>query len=156
MISNRVLAFLVTGGFLIALHTVAFAQEFSSAQKEVWRNVQTYLELERKQDLEGFMSYFHERYRGWPSGSALPIDKASARELISHDMATTKVLVERAQPVAIEIHGNVAFVDYYLSQVIKDADGKEKTETERWTDILMKEGDKWLMVGDHGGETSNP
>jgi ketosteroid isomerase-like protein len=156
MISKCVLAFLATGSLLAALHSVSFAQEFSSAQKEVWRNVETYLELERKQDLEGFMSYFHERYRGWPSGSPLPIDKATARELIAHDMATRKVLVERAQPVAIEIHGNIAFVDYYLSQVTKDADGKEKTETERWTAILIKEGDKWLMVGDHGGEPSNP
>jgi hypothetical protein len=24
----------------------------------------------------------------------------------------------------------------------------------RWTDILMKQGDKWVMIGDHGGRTS--
>src|SRR5580698_5823553 len=156
MISKHVPPFLVNGICLIALCGLSSAQEFSSAQKEVWRNVETYLELDRKQDLEGFMSYFHEGYRGWPAGSPLPIDKAAAQDLISHDMAITRVLVQRAQPVAIEIHGDVAFVDYYLSQVIKDTDGKEKTLSERWTDILMKQGGRWLIVGDHGSEPSNP
>jgi ketosteroid isomerase-like protein len=84
------------------------------------------------------------------------MDKSAAGDLIAHDMATTKVLVERAQPAAIEIQGDVAFVDYYLSQVINDTNGKEKPLSERWTDILTKHGDKWLFVGDHGGEPLNP
>ena len=31
---------------------------------------------------------------------------------------------------------------------------KEKVEQGRWTDILIKQDDKWIMIGDHGGATS--
>jgi ketosteroid isomerase-like protein len=102
------------------------------------------------------MSYLHEEYRGWSYDNPLPIDKATVRSLVSHDMATTKILVQNFQPAAIQIHGNFAFVDYYYSRVIKDAEGKEETQAGRYTDILMKQGDKWLLIGDHGGQTSKP
>ena len=58
------------------------------------------------------------------------------------------------QPAAIKIHGNVAFVHYHYVQVVKDAAGKDKETSGRWTDILMKQGDKWLLIGDNGGRTS--
>lgn len=53
------------------------------------------------------------------------------------------------------MYGNIAFVHYYYDQVVKDAEGKEKSESGRWTDILMKQGDKWVMIGDHGGPSPN-
>ena len=30
-------------------------------------------------------------------------------------------------------------------------DGKKKSEKGTWTDILTKQGNKWVMIGDHGG-----
>ena len=39
-------------------------------------------------------------------------------------------------------------------QIMKGPDGKEKPSEGRWTDILMKQGDKWVLIGDHGGKTS--
>ncbi len=130
------------------------AQEWSGAQKEVWKNVETYWDLETKQDLEGFLSYFHEDYRGWENGSALPVGKAEIRKFLSHDFQTTKRVVYTIQPVAIQVHGNVAFADYYYTEVVKDAEGREKNRSGRWTDILLKQGDKWVLIGDHGGQTS--
>jgi len=35
----------------------------------------------------------------------------------------------------------------------KDMDGKQQTEQGRFTDILLKEKGKWLLIGDHGGAT---
>lgn len=48
----------------------------------------------------------------------------------------------------------LAYVHYYYSYLYKDAEGKEKSSFGRWTDILMKQGDKWVMIGDHGRRTS--
>ncbi len=134
--------------------TPLFAQEWSAAQKEVWKNVEAYWTLEMQGDLEGFMSYFHDDYRGWEYDSAFPYDKPAVRRFVGHAMQTTKTLVQEIKPVAIQIHGNVAFVDYYYDRVVKDAEGKEKLHSGRWTDILMKQGDRWVLIGDHGGETS--
>ncbi len=129
-------------------------QEWSEKQKEVWKNVETYWDLDAKRDLEGFMSYFHSDYSGWFNLDALPNSKATVRKFVSHDFQTTQILVQEIKPVAIKIHGNIAIVHYYYSRVVKDAEGKEKNRNGRWTDILMKEGDKWVLIGDHGGPSS--
>ncbi len=50
--------------------------------------------------------------------------------------------------------GNVAIVHYYYSTLIKNVEGKERNRSGRWTDILMKQGDKWVLIGDSGGRTS--
>ena len=130
-----------------------FGQEWSAEQKEVWKNVETYWDLGAKKDLEGFMDYFHDDFIGWSNRNALPNNKASRRKSISHSFETTTVLIQELQPVAIIIHGNVAIVHYYYSEVSKDVEGKENNESGRWTDILMKQGDKWVMIGDSGGST---
>jgi ketosteroid isomerase-like protein len=48
-------------------------------------------------------------------------------------------------------YGDVAFVHYYYTTVKETQDGKKKTESGRWTDILLKQGTRWVMIGDHGG-----
>jgi ketosteroid isomerase-like protein len=131
-----------------------FSQEWSAAQKEVWKNVEAYWALDAVGNLEGFMAYFHNDYMGWDINEPLPMDKASVRKFIEHDYKTEKTLVYNIKPVAINVIGNVAIADYYYTTIAKDAEGKEKTRSGRWCDILMKQGDKWVIVGDHGGRTS--
>ncbi len=41
------------------------------------------------------------------------------------------------------------FLDY--SEAKETQDGKKSSESGRWTDILLKQGTKWVMIGDHGG-----
>jgi ketosteroid isomerase-like protein len=140
--------------FMLPASTSLFAQEWSAAQKEVWKNVETYWGLYAQGNLEGFLGYVHTDYLGWSNNAALPGDKSSNRKWVDHDMKTTKTLVYDVKPVGINIQGNVAIVHYYYNQIVKDLDGKEKASSGRWTDILMKQGDKWVMIGDHGGQTS--
>jgi hypothetical protein len=59
---------------------------------------------------------------------------------------------ETADDIA-DIGKNLSNVDgETFDSVTESADGKPSTEKGRWTDILMKKGDKWMLVGDHGGE----
>ncbi len=130
------------------------AQEWSDKQKEVWKSVEAYTDMANKGDLEGFMSYFHSDYSGWSVNDALPSNKKQVTKWIAHNFQTRKILVSDIKPVAIKIHGNVAIVHYYWSRLRKDAEGKERNSSGRWTDILMKQGDKWVLIGDSGGRTS--
>ena len=131
-----------------------FAQEWSAAQKEVWKNVEAYWALDAAGSTDAFMGYFHADYVGWNSVNAMPGNKEAARKFIAHGHKTSKTLVYDVQPVAIKIHGNVAFAHYHYVQIVKDSAGKDKESSGRWTDILMKQGDKWVLIGDHGGRTS--
>lgn len=56
-------------------------------------------------------------------------------------------------PLAIQIYGNIAFVHYNYAHILKPLEGEEISSEGRWTDILLKQGDKWIMIGDHGGES---
>ena len=128
-----------------------FAQEWSAAQKEVWKNVETYWSLFAKGDYDGFQSYIHPDYRGWSNSSVLPTTKESHGKFLAFTMKNSKILVYDITPVAIQVYGNFAFVDYYFKMIEKENEGKTSSSSGRWTDILLKQDDKWLMIGDHGG-----
>jgi ketosteroid isomerase-like protein len=141
--------------FILLLSPPLSAQEWSSEQKEVWKNVETYWGMWASRDLEGFMSYIHNDYSGWFHGSHLPSGKDASRKWIAHSFSKSKVLVHDIRPLAIKIHGNVAIVHYVYADISQDSEGKEKMEQGRWTDILMKQGDRWVLIGDHGGSMSD-
>ena len=61
--------------------------------------------------------------------------------------------IDEIDPLTIKIYEDVAFVHYYYSMVRELPDGKKKTENGRWTDILLKQGNKWVLIGDHGGSS---
>ena len=139
---------------MLLISTTLFAQEWSGAQKEVWKNVEAYWALDTAGNTDGFMAYFHPDYGGWNITNPMPSNKEAAKKFIAHGLKTSKTLVYHLQPAAIKIRGNIAFVHYHYVQIVKNADDKDKESSGRWTDILMKQGDKWVMIGDNGGRTS--
>ena len=141
--------------FLLVITTLNLnAQQWSPEQLEVWKVVQTYTDLANKGDVEGFLSYFDESFLGWPYGSDAAHDKSARAAWIKYYLPLSTNLVSTITPEAIWVTDNFAFVHYYYSDVSKNSDGKVSSESGRWTDILMKKDGKWLMVGDHGGQTS--
>jgi len=141
-------------GLAMFLRTGVFAQQWSDSQKEVWKNVETYWDLAAKGDTEGLLTYFHSDFSGWVNSAHLPHDKATREKFIRFYNPKTKTLLHDIKPLAIKIHGNIAIVHYSYTDVSKYGEEKEKSEQGRWTDILMKQGDKWVMIADHGGSTS--
>ena len=147
-INNRVV-FAVLCLIMIASTPLFAQEEWSATQKDVWKNVEAYWAIYAQEDLEGYMAYYHTDYSGWSYQSALPSDKASVRKWMDHLMKTEKILIMEVKPAAIKIHGNVAIVHYFF-----DILWKERSSSGRWTDILIKQGNKWVIIGDHGGRTS--
>jgi len=41
------------------------------------------------------------------------------------------------------------------TQLYNDSEGEQHTEQGRWTDILMKQDGKWLLIADHGGPSAS-
>jgi len=138
----------------LMLSASAMAQEWTAEQKEVWENVEAYWDYGAQHDLDGMLSYFHDDYLGWSTSSPLPDGKAEVRKWASHQFATTTAVLHTIQPVGIVIHGDIAIVHYYYSDLEKDAKDEEKYSQGRWTDILKKQGDRWLLIADQGGKTS--
>jgi ketosteroid isomerase-like protein len=131
--------------------TQLWAQEWSAAQKEVWKTIESYTQADVDRDTDKFKAYIHPDYLGWWNREPVPSTKTEADKFLEHDHKTTKVLVYTIKPVGIKVHGDFAFAHYHWQRLVKDAEGKETLKRGRWTDILMKEDGKWLLVGDHGG-----
>ena len=129
------------------------AQEWSTSQKEVWKNVNDYWALLAKGDINGFLTYFHTDYIGWDDGDAIPAGLDETKKMLTFFETGMKFPYYSIQPLAIKVYGDFAFADYIYSYVRESPDGKKTSEKGRWTDILMKQGTKWVLIGDNGGAT---
>jgi ketosteroid isomerase-like protein len=129
------------------------AQEWSPAQKDIWKNVNDYWSLLAKGDIDGFASYIHADYVGWDNESVLPGTKEEGKKWLDFGkQGGEKILLYEIKPLTIKIYGDVAFVHYYYTMIKQNGEGKKSPEAGRWTDILLKQGNKWMMIGDHGGK----
>jgi len=131
------------------------AQQWSDEQKAVWAGVETYWQAGMSDDISGFLSYFDDSYFGWDNSNEAPGPKSNVVKSMTYWSKKGKVQYFNLTPARIWVNGNFAYVHYYYTQVTESTDGKPNTEKGRWTDILMKKGDKWMLVGDHGGEIKN-
>jgi Domain of unknown function (DUF4440) len=129
------------------------AQQWSAEQKEVWAGVEAYWAVGMSDNPLDFINYFDDSYSGWNYEIETPHTKADAQKSINYWTKKGKVAYYSITPSKIWVNGNFAYVHYYYTEVDEGLDGKPITEHGRWTDILMKKGDKWMMVGDHGGKT---
>ena len=132
--------------------TNLLGQTWNEKQKEVWTNVETYWSIQAKGDADGFLSYFSQDYMGWDYSSPVPQGKASTAKYISLNMKNSKMLFYDITPVAILVYGDIAIVDYYYTLQSENLENKKQWKTGRWTDILKKQDNKWVLIADHGGE----
>lgn len=138
----------------IALGGAMHAQEWSVQQQEVWSHVETYWDLYAKENVAGFLSYLHDDFRGWTYGAPLPRDKAYMESNMPQGFATSETILYSIKPVAIQVLEAVAVVHYYYERTYMNASGEQLRESGRWTDILVPQGDRWVMIADHGGSGS--
>jgi len=131
------------------------AQNWSKAQLEVWQNVEDLWKANKNKDLDKFMSFFHEDFMGWAMTSPYPLSKQQVKDLIGHYLPKNELVLYNLRPMTILIKGNTAIVHYYYSQVQRDKQGHETSEKGRWSETYLKEGNKWLLLGDAGGAISD-
>ncbi len=140
---------------VIMLTANSFAQQWTSEQKDVWSGVEKYWEVSASGDAAGFLSYFDDSYEGWNNSSPVPMNKANVSKWIKNGLKNSTTVLYTITPITIWVKGDFAYVHYYYAEIDKDnKTGKNETNAGNWTDILMKDGGVWKLIGDHGGRTS--
>lgn len=119
-------------------------------QKEVWKTVETYTSLIMKGDIEKFLGYYHDDYSGWDYFEALPVNKEDLKNEL-WQLPKRKTTSYHLIPVAVTVINDMAIVHYYYSIIYINTDGIEKEKQGRNTDILIKQNNKWILIGDHTG-----
>ena len=137
---------------IFSMNAVVVAHEWSDAEMEVLKQMEESYEMWAKQDIEGFLNYIHDDYCGWHYESAVTQKKSSFVNMANHYFPKSEVIFYEMTPLEVQILDDVAIVHYYFYFLIKDSEGKDQSSRSRYTDILLKENDKWLLISDHGGE----
>lgn len=134
-------------------------KDLTSEQADVWRTLEAYTEASHQRDLDKYLSFWHEDFIGWHDGDARPTNKKQRESGLGYYFSMTESLEYELEPLAILVvaGGRAAVVHYVLRNVLlTTADGKKEPGTSYWTDFLVKEDGRWLLIGDHGGAAPKP
>ncbi len=132
----------------------ASEKQWSPAQKEVWDAVQAYTKASHQRNLDEYLSFWHPDFVGWYSADDKPTTKPERAKGLRHYFDATKSIEYELEPKAIQlvVGGTSAIVHYEQRSVLEIiATGDKKPGKSYWTDYLVKENGKWLLISDHGG-----
>ena len=130
----------------------ASAQEWTAEQKTAWAAVEGYWAYAAAENLDSMMAAYDDNYSGWAKNDPFPSDKASVGKWTKYALPEYDVIIYELNPAAITVFDDVAVVHYFYTAVTMDKEGKKTRSTGRYTDILKKFGDKWLLLADTGGD----
>ncbi len=130
------------------------AQQWAPEQKEVWAIVEATWQAD-KDGKNWVEEYSHPDFLGWSFSYPMPRNKSNANKWFNAYKPISKILEYQISPVGIIVKDKIAVAHYYARVLNETYDGKKESETSRWTDILIKEGDRWLYISYQGG-ISNP
>lgn len=130
------------------------AQQWSAEQKEVWKAANGWWDNAKAQNLKALIDMTHKDYKGWGFDDNFPSGKSDLIYWVNNVLPKRRILHTSLKPLEILVNGNTAVLHYYYTQTAM-MEEKEKNISGRWTDIWVKQGGKWMLYADSGGQTSD-
>jgi len=137
---------------LAAFGPEASAQTWSSDQQEIWRLEEQQWKLAAAKDSSWIETMVHPSLSYWDSAWPAPQTKASLLMWDRYNNSNATVLQQEIFPIAITITGNIAVVQYRYSIARETYKKDREMVTGRYTDVLIKEGTRWLFIAWAGGD----
>jgi Domain of unknown function (DUF4440) len=142
------LLFLALAGFAASTE----AQTWTPEQQEIWKLEELQWKMNMDKDVSWIDKMVHPSISVWEAGRPAPQNKASITRWNRYSNASSTVLEQEIFPIAATITGNVAVVQYSYTMVREDAKKDREMVTGHWTDVLIKEGGRWMFIGWAGGD----
>jgi hypothetical protein len=137
---------------ILAHTSTAVAQTWTPEQQELWRLEEQQWRMSAAKDPGWIETMVHPNISYWDTGQPGPQNKASLTRWTKYNYANSTVLEQELFPISMTITGNVA-VAHYRYRVASEDDKKEReVVTGRFTDVLVKEGSRWLFLTWAGGD----
>ena len=127
------------------------AIQLSESERDAWRTIEAYTEALQRKDWEAFFSHFHDDFVGWTILRPTPNGKAQRQKWVPFMYLNAEIVQYELEPYSVKVHGNVAICHYMAIKAKKHANGSHSLEKEKWSDVLIKENGRWLLVSDSGG-----
>ncbi len=139
-------------GLLASLSTAAVAQTWSAEQLGVWGVIDAQWQASMAKDETWPNRFLHDQFRGWANENPAPRDKSSTERWTRYGDENSTTLMQELFPLNIIVHGNTAVAHYLYSTATENRKGERRTTHGRYTDILVRDGDRWRFVAWHGGD----
>jgi hypothetical protein len=137
----------------LLLPLIASAEDWTKEQKEVLAFEEACITTNNVAD---FMACFHDDYVGWSEGSTVPLSKSDRQKPIANFFENNDREILLFKPVSVIVKGNMAVISYVTWYKSTNKTTDEVTNgRDRWTDVCLKEGDKWTWISDHGVDLSS-
>ena len=120
----------------------AHGQEWTAAQKEVWKAVETDWELLKRGDLDGLMAMRHANAIIWWPSKMWPFGGKSMKREYKGWLDYDPPVAYELEPLDIQIIGNVSIV-FYESKW----NGNLLSGYGRFMETWIKQDNKWLKIG---------
>jgi hypothetical protein len=126
--------------------TQLLGQEWSEEQKEVWAKVEGRWQAWVDGDLNKGISFVADECRGWYEMSPAPVTVKDDIPWTERWLLKNKIVLIHQNPIAIDIHGEVAIVFCSRQLVLEQKDGSEKETQSKNTETYRKINGKWLLI----------
>jgi len=137
---------------LAAFAGAAMAQTWSPEQQEIWRFEEQQWKMAAEKDLTWIDKMVHPNVSYWDADRPAPQNKASLLRWNRFSNTNATVLEQELFPSSITITGNIAVVQYRYSMARENYKKDRETVAGRYTDVLVKEGGRWLFLAWAGGD----
>ncbi len=127
------------------------AQQWSAEQQAVWSMIEDAWRLDMNEE-DWVTPYMHDDGFGWGSDIPSPRDKESIARWSRFGDETAETFELELFPLTIIVHENMAAVHYFASWAERDANGEMNVRHFKNTDIVVREGDRWLFIAWHGSQ----
>lgn len=138
-------------GLLLPLSV--FGEDWTAAQQEVLAFEEACVTTNNVDELN---ACFHEDFEGWGMDATVPTTKADRKGIFENGFASFDADVLLFKPLSVIVKGNMAVVNYLtVAKITNKATDEVNYETQRWTDVCLKDGGKWTWIADHGVDISS-
>ena len=140
-------------GIIFLWNFLAFGQDWTAEQKEVWAAVQANWETFKKGDVEAALALKHDDNISWFSSNPNTFKKESLWMAYNNWIHHSKPTFVKLEPEKIQILNNVATVFYFYKW---ESANKEISDRGRQLEVWVKQDKKWLMTGSLGSSCDKP
>jgi hypothetical protein len=137
---------------LVTITGTAAAQTWTPEQQEIWKFEELQWQMARDKDLTWVDKMVHPNASVWDSARPMPQNRASLARWNRYDNTAGSVLEQEIFPISVTITGNIAVVQYRYQVARENYKKERESVTGRYTDVLVKEGGRWLFIAWAGGD----
>jgi len=132
----------------------AVVSNLTAEQLDLWHRVQELWELSAKNDAERIRVALHPNYMGWDMTASAPHDREQAVASASGEAA--RLIQYNLEPLSVRLYaGSTGVVHYRYSATVQTNDVQPTQVSGQWTEVYIKQGQRWLMVAVSGRPNPN-